>query len=125
MVPPCAMLAIPSVLVIERSAVGVMTVLLSVALLLPAGSFTPSGAEIVAVLLMVPAPVTVAVTVNVAAPPESRSTVALMSPAPPAGQAEPAVAVQVQVAALNCAGNTSVTVAAVTALGPVLLATMV
>jgi hypothetical protein len=44
----------PSVLVIDRSAVGVMTVLLSVALLLPAGSFTPTGAAIVAVFEIVP-----------------------------------------------------------------------
>ncbi len=112
-------------MVIDRSAVGVMTVLLSVALLLPAGSLVPTGALIVAVLLMVPAPVAVAVTVNVALPPLSRSTVALRSPAPLAGQDEPGVAAQVQVAPLNCAGITSVTVAPVTALGPALLATMV
>ncbi len=112
-------------MVIERSAVGVMTVLLSVAELLPAGSFTPTGAVMVAVLVIVPVPVTVAVTVKVAVPPLSRSTVALMSPAPLAGQTEPAVAAQVQVAPLSCAGNRSVTVAPVTALGPVLVATIV
>jgi hypothetical protein len=44
----------PSVLVMLRSAVGVMTVLASVAELLPAGSFTPTGAAIVAVLASVP-----------------------------------------------------------------------
>ncbi len=102
-----------------------MTVLLSVALLLPAGSFTPTGAEMVAVLLMVPVPLAVAVTVNVAAPPLSRSTLAVMLPAPLAGHTEPAVAAQVQVAPLSCTGSTSLTVAAVTALGPALLATMV
>ncbi len=115
----------PSVLVIDRSAVGVMTVLLSVALLLPAGSFTPTGAVMVAVLVSVPVPVTVAVTVKVAVPPLSRSTLALMSPAPLAGQAEPPLALQVQVAPVSCAGSTSVTVAAVTALGPLLVATIV
>jgi hypothetical protein len=51
----------PSVLLIDRSAVGVMTVLLSVAELFPAGSFTPTGAVIVAVLVIVPAPTRVAV----------------------------------------------------------------
>ena len=40
-----------------RSAVGVMTVFASVALLLPAGSLMPPGAVIVAVLLIVPDPV--------------------------------------------------------------------
>jgi hypothetical protein len=55
-VPPWFTLVTPSVLVIDRSAVGVMTVLPSVALLLPAGSFTPTGAAIVAVLEIVPDP---------------------------------------------------------------------
>ncbi len=112
-------------MLIARSAVGVMTVLLSVARLLPAGSFTPTGAVMLAWLVMVPLPLTVAVAVNVALPPESRFTAALMSPAPAAGQTEPALAVQVQVTPLSCAGNRSVTVAPVTALGPLLVATMV
>ncbi len=108
-----------------RSAVAVMTVLLSVAELLPAGSFTPTGAVTVAVLLTGPVPVAVAVTVKVAAPPLSRSTLALRSPVPLAGHTEPALALQVQVAALSCAGMTSVTVAPVTAEGPALLTTTV
>ncbi len=123
--PPCVIAVRPSVLVIARSAVGVMTVLLSVAELLPTGSFTPTGALMVAVLLIVPLPLAVAVTVNVAAPPGSRSTVVVMFPAPLAGQAEPALAAQVQVAPLSCAGRMSVTLAPTTADGPVLLATMV
>ncbi len=115
----------PSVLVMERSAVGVMTVLLSVAELFPAGSFTPTGAAMLAVLVMVPVPLAVAVTVNVAEPPASRSMLAVRLPAPLAGQTEPAVAAQVQVAPLSCAGRMSVTVAPVTAEGPALVATMV
>ena len=43
--PPCTTLVMPSVLLMLRSAVGVIAVLLSVAELLPAGSFTPTGVE--------------------------------------------------------------------------------
>ena len=119
-------LVTPSVLVMLRSAVDVMTVLLSVALLLPAGSLVPAGAVIVAVFVIVPEPaVTVAVAVNVAVPPLRRLTKALRLPLPLAGQLEPADAAQVQVTALNCAGKTSLTVAPTTALGPALLATIV
>jgi len=124
-VPPCAMLVMPSVLVMLKSAVGVMAVLLSVAELLPAGSFTPTGAAMLAVLVMVPVPLAVAETVKVALPPLRRSTVAEMLPAPLAGQSDPPLAVQVHVAPLTCAGNTSLTVAPVTAQGPALLATIV
>src|SRR6267378_8190713 len=108
-----------------RSAVGVMTVLLSVALLLPAGSFTPAGAVTVAVFVIVPVPVTVAVAVNVAVPPLSRLTLALRFPLPLAGQLDPADAAHVHVTPLSCAGKLSVTVAPTTALGPALLATIV
>ena len=95
------------------------------ALLFPGGSFTPPGAVTVAVLVIVPLPVTVAVTVNVAVPPLRRSTRALRFPLPLAGQAEPPVGAQVQVAPVSSAGNTSVTVAPTTPLGPALLATIV
>src|SRR6266550_2455892 len=88
-----------------RSAVGVMTVLLSVAPLFPTGSLVPAGA--------------------VAVPPLSRFTKALRLPLPLAGQLEPADAAHVQVTALSCAGKTSLTVAPTTALGPALLATIV
>mgnify|MGYP005610608787 CR=1 FL=1 len=47
------------------------------------------------------------------------------SPDPLAAQLEPAVAAQVQVALVTLAGKLSVTVAAVTALGPALDATIV
>jgi hypothetical protein len=111
--------------VMPRSAVGVMTVLLSVALLFPAASLMPAGAETVTVFVIVPAPLAVAVTVNVALPPLKRLTLAPMLPLPLAGQLEPAEAAQVQVTELSCAGKTSLTVAPTTALGPALLATIV
>src|SRR6266550_2234036 len=50
------MLVRPSVFVMLRSAVGVMTVLLSVAELFPAGSLVPAGGVIVAVFVIVPEP---------------------------------------------------------------------
>src|SRR5258708_7022607 len=110
-----------------RSATAVM-VSVSVALLLAGvGSVTPAGAAMVAVLLMVPLapPATVALTVKVAVPPLSRLTAAAMLPLPLAGQLEPAEAAQVQAPKVRFAGAVSVTVAAVTALGPLLVATMV
>ena len=63
--------------------------------------------------------------VKVAVPPLRRSIVALMPPAPLAGQAEPALATQVQVASLSCAGSRSVTVAPTAAVGPAFDATIV
>ena len=91
-------LVTPSVFVMLRSAVGVMTVLLSVALLLPAGSLVPTGAVTVAVFVIVPEPaVTVAVAVKVAVPLASKLTAALMFPEPLAGQLEPAEAAHVHV----------------------------
>src|SRR5712691_3262162 len=116
----------PSVFVIDRSAVGVITVLLSVALLFPAGSFTPAGAVTDAVFVIgLAPPVTVAVAVNVAVPLASRLMLALRLPLPLAGQLDPADAAQVQVTPESCAGKTSLTVAPVTVLGPALLATIV
>src|SRR2546422_509082 len=109
-----------------RSAVGVMTVLLSVALLFPAGSLTPAGAVMVAVFVIVPEPaVTVAVAVNVAVPPVNRLTAALILPLPLAGQLDPPEAAHVHVTPESWAGKTSLTVAPTTALGPALLATIV
>ncbi len=108
-----------------------MTVLLSVALLLAgASSVVPAGTAMVAVLVIVPEALTStgAVTVNVALPPVNRFTVVLRLPLPLAGQLDPAVAAHVQVmpATLKTLGSkVSVTGAAVTALGPALLATMV
>jgi hypothetical protein len=67
--------------------------------LLPAGSFTPTGAAIVAVLEIVPVPLAVAVSVKVAVPPteevDARADVRrCRSP----GRLEPALAAQVHVA---------------------------
>ena len=101
---------------------------MSVAELLPGvGSVTPAGAAIVAVLTRLPVAdaLIVPVTVNVTEPPTGRLTVALMLPLPLAGQVAPPVAVQVQVTPVRAAGIVSVTVAAVTADGPVLVATIV
>src|SRR3989442_812755 len=109
-----------------RSAVGVMTVLLSVAELFPAGSVTPAGAVTVAELLIVPDPaVTVAVAVNVAVPPLSRLTEAFELPLPLAGQLDPAEAAQVHVTLATWTGKLSAAVAPLSVLGPVLLATIV
>src|SRR3990172_8480514 len=106
------MVARPSVLVTLRSAVGVICVSLSVALLFPAGSLIPAGAVTDAVFVIVPDPaVTVAITVNVAVPPLVRSTSAFRFPLPLAGQLDPADAAQVHVTPESCAGKMSVTVA--------------
>src|SRR5260370_1053141 len=110
-----------------KSAIRAM-VSVSVALLLTGfGSVTPTGTAMVAVLAVGPLapPATVALTVKVAVPPLSRLTEAAMLPLPLAGQLEPAEATQVQAPKVRFAGAVSVTVAAVTALGPLLLATMV
>src|SRR5882762_4337159 len=109
----------------DRSALAVTCVSLSVAELFPAGSFTPAGAVTVATLMIVPVPMTVAVAVKVAVPPASRLTAALILPLPLAGQLDPADAAHVHVTPLSWAGKLSVTVAAATALGPALLATIV
>src|SRR6266550_2469457 len=99
-----------------------MTVLLSVALLFPAGSLVPAGAVIIAVFVIVPEPaVTVAVAVNVTVPPLKRFTKALMLPLPLAGQLEPTEAAHVQVTELSCAGKTSLTVAPTSARGAALM----
>src|SRR5919198_3180806 len=108
-----------------RSAVGVITVLLSVALLFPAGSFVPAGAATDAVFVIVPEPVTVPVTVNVTDWPARTSTVSFRFPLPLAGQLDSPDGTHVQVTPESWTGITSVTVAPVTPLGPALLTTMV
>ena len=117
-----------SVLVIVRSAM-VVTVSVSTAVLLAGvGSVRPVGGAIVAVLVIVPVVVgaTVAVRVNVADPDETRSTVVAIDPVPlVAAQLLGATAVQVQVAPVRAGGTVSVTGAAITLKGPVLVTTMV
>lgn len=101
----------------------------SVAELFPeVGSVVPAGTLTVAVLLNVPdaSLAMVAFKVKVAVPPLSRLTVVLMLPEPVAApQLDPGGAVQVQVALVSLTGNVSTTVALVTALGPLLVATIV
>jgi hypothetical protein len=117
----------PSVVVIDRSAVGT-NVSVSVAVLFAAvGSVMPPATAAVAVLASDPVAVDeiVAVSVKVAVPPGRRSTVVLMFPLPDAGQVEPAEAVHVHVAADNVPGNVSVMVVASAADGPAFDATIV
>src|SRR5437667_375383 len=102
-----------------------MTVLLSVALLFRARYVAPAHAVALTVLLIVPAPLAVAVTVNVALPPLRRLTLAPRSEERRVGKEGTAGAAQVQVTEMSCAGKTSLTVAPTTALGPALLATIV
>ena len=117
----------PSLFVIDRSALGVR-VSVSVALLLPGvGSVVPDGTATVAVLLSEPVAdaLTVALTVYVAVPLANRFTVSLMLPLPDALQLEPEDAVHVQVTLVRLAGIVSLTVAPVTSLGPLFVATIV
>ena len=119
--------AAPSVLVIDRSAVG-FNVSVSVAVLFAAaGSVMPAATATVAVFANVPVAVEaiVAVSVNVAMPLGSRSTVVLMLPEPEAGHVDPAEAVHVHVAPERLAGTVSVTVVAMAADGPAFDATIV
>ena len=126
MVPGTSPVA-PSVLVIERSAVGT-NVSVSVAVLLAAvGSVTPAETAADAVFASDPVAVDaiVAVNVNVAVPLGSRSTVVLMLPLPEAGHVDPADAAHVQVAPDNDAGNVSVMAVAIAADGPAFEAAIV
>lgn len=113
----------PSVLVTTRFASATIVVL-SVALLSAGSSIVPGGAVTVAVLESTPvnAASIVPLTVNVAEPPDGKSTVVLMLPlvGPALSQLPPLEAAHVQVALVNAAGNTSVTAASITADGPAL-----
>jgi len=117
----------PSVLVIDRSAVGT-NVSVSVAVLLAGvGSVVPPGRATLAVLASVPVAVAemMPVSANVAVPPASNETVALIAPEPDAGHDDPADAAHVHVAPVIVAGTVSVTVPPVTTDGPELEATIV
>ena len=112
---PGTSVAAPSVLVIDRFAVGT-NVSVSVAELLPGvGSVTPAGGATVAVLTRLPVADadTVPVTVNVTDAPTGRFTDALMLPLPLAGHVPPPLPAHVHVTPLNAAGMVSATVAAV------------
>jgi hypothetical protein len=117
----------PSVLVIDRSAVGV-NVSVSVAVLFATvGSVMPAATAAVAVFVSVPVAVEaiVAVNVNVAVPLGRRSTVVLMLPLPDAGQVDPADAAHVHVAPDKVPGSVSVMAVARAADGPAFDATIV
>ena len=121
------MVATPSVLVIDRSAVGT-NVSVSVAVLLPGvGSTVPPGRATVAVFDRVPvaAAEIVPVTVKVAVPLGARVTEELIEPEPEPGHDEPADAEHVHVTPVRAAGMVSVTVAAVIVEGPAFEATIV
>ena len=105
------------------SATELVAVLLAVS-----GSRAPAGAATVAVLTSRPVALDAmtADTVNVARSPASSVTVVARLPVPEgAAQLDPESAVQVHVGATSAIGNTSVTLAAVTGLGPVLVTTIV
>jgi len=124
---PGAFEATPSVFVIDRSAVGT-NVSVSVAVLLAGvGSVVPPGRATLAVLASVPVAVAemMPVSANVAVPPASNETVALIEPVPDAGQDDPTDAVQVHVAPAIVPGTVSVTVPPVTTDGPEFDATIV
>src|SRR5262249_11767025 len=104
------------------------SVSLSVALLLPGtGSVLPPGTAALAGLLSVAVALegVLAFTVDVAGPPTSRLVGSVMLPEPLAPHDEPADAAHVHVTPVRLAGNVSVTVAPVMALGPLLVTVMV
>jgi hypothetical protein len=119
-VEPGIAVAAESVLVSETFAWRLIVVV-SVAELLPGvGSVAPPGRATLAVLESVPVDVgtTVALTVNVAVPPDRTLMLAEMLPDPDAGHDDPADAVHVHVTPVSDAGIVSVTVAPVIADGP-------
>ena len=120
--------ATPSVLVIDRSTVGVNVSVSVASLLAGVASVTPDGGTTVAVLTRVPVAeaLTVAVTVNVTDAPTGRLTEALMLPEPlTAGHEPPPAAAHVHATPLNDTGIVSTTVAAGAAEGPAFEATIV
>ena len=111
-----------------RSAEGASGTELVAVLLVVSGSTAPAGAVTVAVLTSRPVALGAIrpVTVNVARSPASSVTVVARLPVPEAAaQLDPVSAVQVHAGATSATGNTSVTLAAVTGLGPMLVTTIV
>src|SRR3954451_21516020 len=120
--------AAPSVLVIDRSPVGVSVSVSVAELLAGVGSVTDAGAETGAVFARVPVAdaESVPVTVKVALPPGASVPVGLMLPVPDGeGQVEPAVAEHVHATPATAAGRVSATVAPVAVEGPPFVATTV
>lgn len=120
-------MALPSLLVMLRSAVAPSESVSVAELFVLVGSVMPVGAAMLAVFANVPlAPSLInPVSVKVAVPPTNKLTVVLMLPEPDAVQDEPDEATHVHVEPVIVAGNVSVTVAPVTGAGPVLVATIV
>src|SRR5579862_2778950 len=125
-------MALPSVLVIARSAVG-LGVSVSVAELLAGfGSVTPAGTATVAVLTRLPVavegavPITVKIT-ELPAPAATFRVAARLLPDPvaPAVTVAVPVVLEVQVTPVSVAGTLSATVAAVTLLRPLLVTVIV
>jgi hypothetical protein len=115
-------------LVIARSELRVIVVVSVAELLVVGESVTPAGAVTVAVLDTDPVAedFTVALSVNVAVPPETRLTVVEMVPEPEAAaQLEPAEATQVQEAFESSAGIESITEAFTTSEGPLFVTKIV
>ena len=124
---PAVALSVPSVLVIERSEIGVK-VSVSVPELLPrVGSVVSDGGAIDAVLESEPVATweTVAVIVYVAVPPTSNDALSLIDPLPDAAQLEPEVAEHVHVAPVSDDDKRSDVTAPTTLDGPALVATIV
>ena len=120
-------------MVIDRSAV-LPTAVVALALLLVVSGSNAAGAETVAVFVMVPVaePLTVLVTLKVAAAPEFRLTVVLMFPVPELapqafGGGVPTLVVMVHVQETDpkVAGKVSVTEAPATRSGPPFVTTIV
>src|SRR6187401_2132641 len=127
MLVPATALAGPA-WVICRAAEGASSAELVAVLLAGTGSVAPTGAATVAVLSSEPSALDAIrpVTRNVARSPASSMTVVARLPVPEAApQLDPASAVQVHAGATRATGNASLTLAAVTGLGPRFVATIV
>src|SRR6187401_1787 len=112
----------------RRSAEGVRVTELIAVLLATLGSRAPAGAATAAVLTSRPVAFAAIspVTANVAWSPASSVTVVARLPVPEgAAQLDPESATQVHAGETRAAGNTSVTLASVTGLGPLLVTTIV
>ena len=126
--PPATIGLVSDVFVTDRSASLVITSVSVAVLLAPTGSVTRPGTAAVTVLTTEPlaAGSTVAVNVSIADPPDTRSTVVSIEPVPAASsQTFGVVAPHVHDAAVNAAGNTSLTVTPATFEGPRFVTTIV
>ena len=125
---PATIGSVTVVFVSDRSATLAITSVSVAVLFEPTGSLTPPGTATVTVLATEPlaAGSTVAVNVNVADPPATRSTVVATEPVPEVlAQEFGAVAAHVHDADVTAAGNTSLTVTPATFDGPRLVTTIV